>query len=137
MNKTLDRQELRQFGLRFAGVLAVLFGLLIPWFRFGLAAWPAWPMWPWIAAALVAAWAAVHPASVRFLYAPWMKFAAVAQWVNTRLIMLLLFYLVMLPIGLLLRLFGKDSMQRRFDPQAETYRVESEKQPPSHLEKPF
>jgi len=137
MKQGLDKKELRQFGMTFAVILAVLFGLLIPWFRFGFSNLQAWPTWPWIAAVLIFTWAVVHPASVRFLYAPWMKFATVAQWVNTRLIMLLLFYLVMLPIGLLLRLFGKDSMQRRFDPDADSYRVESDQRPAEHMEKPF
>ena len=137
MKTTLDNKELRQFGLMFALILAVLFGLLIPLIRYGVSQWSAWPLWPWITSLIIVAWSLLHAASLRLLYRPWMKFAAVAQWVNTRIIMLLLFYLVMLPIGLLLRLFGKDSMQRHFDPDADSYRVISEKRPPSHLEKPF
>lgn len=137
MKQTLNKQELRQFGLMFALVLALLFGLLIPWFRFGFAAVSSWPLWPYFASAAIATWALIHPSSVRYLYAPWMKFAAIAQWVNTRLIMLLLFYLVMLPIGLLLRLFGKDSMHRRFEADTDSYRIESEKPAPDHMEKPF
>ncbi|MDX1460237.1 MAG: SxtJ family membrane protein [Xanthomonadales bacterium] len=132
-----DRPGLRQFGLMFAAVLAVLFGVVIAGFRHGWTAWHAWPLWPWIVAGMIAAWALVHPASLKWLYRPWMRFAVVAGWINTRLIMLLLFYLVMLPIGLVMRLFGHDPMRRRFDPDAGSYRVESDKPSPGDLEKPF
>jgi hypothetical protein len=130
--KTID---LRKFGLLFALVLAMLFGVLVPMLRHG-AELSAWPAWPWIAAAAIAAWALAHPRSLTLLHTPWMKFAAVAQWVNTRLIMLLLFYLLVLPIGLLLRLFGKDPMQRKFE-AAGSYRVPSETRDPDHVERPF
>jgi len=128
-------KELRTFGLLFALMLAALFGALLPLVRHGTDI-SAWPAWPWAAAAAIAAWALVHPRSLRLLHAPWMRFAAVAQWVNTRLIMLLLFYLVILPIGLLLRLFGKDPMRRRFE-ATDSYRVESEAREPDHMEHPF
>lgn len=132
----LGKQELRKFGLMFALVLAVLFGLLIPLIRHGMVI-SNWPAWPWFGAIVIAAWAMLHPGSVRLLHTPWMKFATIAQWVNTRIIMLLLFYLVILPIGLLLRLFGKDSMQRRFKDSASTYRVPAESHGKDHMEKPY
>jgi hypothetical protein len=134
--KTPGPGEMRTFGLMFGTVLATLFGILIPLFRHGLE-FPLWPLWPWLAAMVPALWALAHPASLRLLYVPWMKFAAVAQWVNTRIIMLLLFYLVILPIGLLLRLFGKDAMRRRFQETAASYRVEAEQHDREHMEKPY
>ena len=146
-----NRQELRSFGLMFAAVLLGLFGLLIPLLRFG---WPEFmpalagsalpglgatqgPNWPWLGAVLIALWAVLHPASLTFLYRPWMKFAVVAAWLNTRLIMLLLFYGIILPIGLLRRIFGKDSMRRRFEPGAESYRVVPGEHDRNDMEKPF
>ena len=46
----------------------------------------------------------------KLLYWPsraWLAFAAVMGWLNTRLILALLFYLILTPLGLLLRLLGK------------------------------
>jgi hypothetical protein len=134
-----DRAGLRIFGLMFAGILAALFGLLIPLIRFGLAGLPLVtgnqsPAWPWWVAALLAL---VLPQSLVLLYKPWMKFAVIAQWINTRIILLILYYLIILPIGLIRRLLGKDSMQRKFDPGATTYRTLLGEADHNDMEKPY
>lgn len=138
----LNRSELRKFGLMFALVLAVLFGLLIPFVRHGFAMGVPLmdglgPHWPWYAAGTVAIWALILPQSLWLLHTPWMKFARLAQWVNTRIIMLILFYVIILPIGLLLKLFGKDSMHRKFENTAQSYRVKADARDNKHMEKPY
>ena len=50
---------------------------------------------------------------------------------------ILMFYGMFMPIGLVMRLFGKDGMARKLDEAAESYRVESAKPPAKNLEKPF
>jgi hypothetical protein len=42
------------------------------------------------------------------LYAYWMRFAMALGWVNTRILLFVFFVLVMGPISVLGRLFGKD-----------------------------
>ena len=139
----LSGRLLSQFGLKFGTVFSLVFGLLIPLIRHGRALGMPfsetgmWTAWPWITGLVIIAFALLYPAALRYLEKAWMKFAHVAQWVNTRIIMLLLFYVIILPIGLLLRLFGKDSMQRHFDKKADSYRVKHEAQDKSHMEKPF
>ena len=50
----LDPKGLRQFGLILGGILAVVFGLLLPWKW----EWNALPNWYWIGGgAVIAAWA--------------------------------------------------------------------------------
>ena len=125
MSKTvnkLDRKALRSFGLTFAAVLAVLFGILVPLVRFGLSEPGSWPIWPWIASGVVLLWGVIHPGSLILIYRPWMAFARVAQWVNTRIIMLLL---------------GKDAMHRRFDSTTDSYRVPADETETDHVEKPY
>jgi len=140
---TPGKAELRKFGFLFAIILASLFGLLIPLFRFGLPgglpfiAGSSASSWPWWVAGVIALLAALIPASLIWLYKPWMKFAVVAQWINTRLILLILFYLVILPIGLLRRLLGKDSMQRKMDKNATTYRTILGEADMNDMEKPY
>ncbi len=137
-----DKAGLRQFGLAFAVVLMALFGLLIPLIRFGLSGLPLVAnsqnsAWPWWAAAAIALLAILWPSSLIWLYRPWMKFAQIAQWVNTRIILLALYYFMILPIGLLRRLLGKDSMQRKFDRQLKSYRNELGKADHNDMEKPY
>jgi hypothetical protein len=42
-------------------------------------------------------------------------------WVVTHVIMALIFYLVVTPIGVIMRLTGRDPMERAFDRGAKTY----------------
>jgi hypothetical protein len=37
----------------------------------------------------------------------WMKFADVLGWINTRILLVLVYYLVVTPTGLVMRLFGR------------------------------
>ena len=50
----------------------------------------------------------ILPAVLKPLYFVWMTFAAILGWVMTRVILSLVFYLIITPIGLLTRLIGED-----------------------------
>ena len=143
LNLQPSRGELKKFGLIFGSFFGLVFGLAIPLLRHrGALGMPFsesgnWPAWPWLICAGVISWALLHPRSLTLLHRPWMKFARLAQWVNTRLIMLLLFYCMILPIGLIRRLLGKDSMRRKFDDQLQSYRIEQAPRDKEHMEKPY
>jgi len=61
------------------------------------------------------------------LYDLWMKFAAVLAWINTRLILILMFYLVFTPIGLIMRLFGSAQLGLRIEKDKRSYWVKNDK----------
>jgi hypothetical protein len=127
-----DRRELRNFGLVFAGGLVVFFGLLLPW----LFERP-WPLWPWIGAGMFAGTGLLLPGMLRPVFYVWMKLGHVLGWINTRIILGLVFFIVFAPVALMLRIFGKDPLHRKLDNEAGTYRVPSEKLPRERMEKPF
>jgi len=129
---TIDRNVLREFGLVTGGITGGLFGLLLPW----LFSRP-YPLWPWVICILLVSWALLLPATLGPLYRGWMKVGHLLGWINSRIILGIMFYLVILPIALLMRLAGKDTMSRRLDSEAQSYRVQSPKPSKNHLEKPF
>ena len=57
--------------------------------------------------ALFALLAAAAPRALVPLYKPWMRLAEALGWLNTRILLILIFYLVVTPIGLVLRLFRR------------------------------
>jgi saxitoxin biosynthesis operon SxtJ-like protein len=59
----------------------------------------------------------------------WMAFARALGRVNTGILLGLFFFLVLTPIGLILRLFGKDLLDQRMDRTAKTYWVKRETVP--------
>jgi len=63
----------------------------------------------------------VFPIVLKPLYIAWMKFAFILGWINTRLILIVLFFLVITPIGLLLKLLGKDLLDRKIDKKSPSY----------------
>jgi len=65
----------------------------------------------------------------RIVYKAWMKVAHAVSWALTRVILTIVFYLIMTPIGLIGRVFGKEFLDRSFDRDKETYWI-----PVSHEE---
>ena len=65
----------------------------------------------------------VLPASLRYVHQVWMKIGHVLGWINTRILLGVIFYGLITPMGLVMRLFGKDSMHRALVHEANTYRV--------------
>ena len=133
MKKALTHSELRHFGLTLAGAIAVVFGLILPWlFDDG------YPRWPWYAAFAIVLPALVWPRSLAPVYAVWRPVALVLGYVNTRIILGALFYLMIWPFGLALRVAGKLQYRPALDSKAASYRVaSSHPSKPDHYEKPF
>ena len=63
-------------------------------------------------ALLVLAGLAIPPAA-RAFHNGWMKLAEILGWVNSRVLLSLLFYGVLTPVKLLMRLVGRDPLRRR------------------------
>ena len=63
----------------------------------------------------------VIPVILKPLYWIWMIFATMLGWVMTRVILSLLFYVIIMPIGLIPRLFGKQFLELRWDISRNTY----------------
>ena len=107
----------RSFGLVFAGVFALI-GAFKLWR--GHAAGGVW-----CAVALVFLVLAVaRPKILAPLNHLWLKFGLLLHKIVNPIVMALMFYLAILPIGLLMQLFHKDPLRLRRDPQARSYWIE-------------
>lgn len=69
------------------------------------------------------------------IYRGWMYAAYPIGWTVSHVLMAIVFYLVITPIGLVMRLLGYDPMQRRLDRQAATYWVQ--RQPVTEVKRYF
>jgi hypothetical protein len=63
----------------------------------------------------------VKPALLTPLNRAWMKLAEILNKIVSPIVLGTMFYGVFAPIGIVMRLAGRDPMKRRFDPQARTY----------------
>lgn len=119
LNVEPSRRELRMF----AGVWLPAFFALVG----GLALY-----WGANLSIVVAIWLGVGsmslvgffvPAFIRPIFIGWMYAAFPIGWVISHLILALIYFLVITPIGLLMRATGRGPMQRRSDPSLRSYWV--------------
>ncbi len=136
MNPNTPQQEvslkqLRQFGWLMAGVFALV---------------TLWPlvvrgdgirMWAGIIAGIFGVLGTVFPTGLKPVYRGWMFFGEKIGWVNSRILLGLVFYGLVTPISWLMRLLGKRPLQLGFDPKADTYRVLKEARAADHVLKAF
>jgi hypothetical protein len=131
MPEPKSSKDLRSFGLLVGGVFALI-GVW-PLIRHGL------PVRTWalvLAGPLVLA-AIAFPRALRYPYRGWMFVGHCLGWVNTRILMTAVFYVMVTPAALVMRALKRDSMTRRLEPSASTYRVVKASRPASHLKHPF
>ena len=126
----LDRDGYRKFGLIMAVIIAVLFGLFLPWVFNA----ESYPLIPWYIAAVFTVWALVLPGTLGVIYKPWMIFGLGIGFINTRIILGAVFYLMFTPIAILLKLLGKDLLKRKTHTSDTSYWINSHKQPKEHME---
>jgi hypothetical protein len=124
-------KELRTFGLVLGALFAAFFGI-----------WPllrhrSSPLWPWIVAFILWLFALIWPASLSYLYRGWTRLGLALGWINTRVILTLLFAIAIVPLGFLMRLFGRDRMARKLDSDSASYRVPSRQRADKDMEHPY
>ena len=123
-----DVIELRKFGFIFAGIVVVLFGLLLP-FLFG----SSMPIWPWVIAAAFVLFALLSPAHLWFVYKPWMIFGHYMGLINSKIIICILFFILITPIAIVLKVLGKDFMGRRPLEEGDSYWKKADSRSTQHM----
>lgn len=130
LHESFDREEKvtgssdRGFGFVFAGFFALV--AIVRWWK-----GQAGPGWFAAAAGAMLILALLRPASLAPLNRLWTKLALLISKVMNPVIMGILFFLVVAPIGLLMRAFGKRPLALAFEPAAKTYWIE--RTPPAPL----
>ncbi|OGP14828.1 MAG: hypothetical protein A2052_08365 [Deltaproteobacteria bacterium GWA2_54_12] len=109
-----SKKELRAFGLSVGGVLIAAAVVLYLFGRGNFVYFAA-------AGIALAASGALVPAILLPLQKVWMSFAVIMGWCSTRVIIILLFVLVLTPIGLISRAFGKEFLDTGFDQSRKSY----------------
>jgi len=131
MRGDITPKQLRSFGWLVGGVFALL----------GL-----WPMvfrsegvrlWALVLAVLLIVPASVCPGSLKLPYTIWMVLGHALGWINTKIILGVVFYGLFTPVGLVMRMMGHDAMRRSFDPDADSYRIVSQPRLRSHMRQQF
>ena len=129
-HERFDRDDRTRMGSErgFAIVFAAVFLIIAAIKAFVAGSAPVW-VGVWVAlAAVMLALGFLWPLALRPLNIAWFRFGLLLHRIVSPLVMGLVFYGTVTPIGLLMRLFGKRPLRLRFDPAAESYWID--RQPP-------
>lgn len=104
----MPRRTILRFAIVVSGAL-----LLLAWVQRGRGA----PPWLWLGmlgiAVVLTLCALIAAPRLAPVYRGWMRFGEALAWVNTRVLLTLVFFLVVTPIGLVMRLFRRSPMATR------------------------
>ena len=105
MKENISNKVLREFGF----LICIAFPLLIGWFLPVLGGHPfrVWTLFISLPSGILAI---LKPGLLLYPYKLWMKIGHILGWVNSRLILGLVFLIVLQPISLIMRLFGHDPL---------------------------
>ena len=131
MNQDVSAKELRRFGLLVGGILNViglwpmlLYGESLRWWAVGLGG-------------LLLAIGGVLPLALAPLHKGWMWVGELLGWINTRILLSIVFYGMITPISIAFRLMGKDMKRQSIFETRPTYRVIRQPRPRSHMKYQF
>lgn len=131
MEQPTTIKDLRSFGL----LVGTVFGVI------GL-----WPMvfrgepmrlWAMVLGGTLILLGGVAPRLLAPAHKGWMWMGQILGWINTRILLGIVFYGLVTPIGLIFRLMGKDTVRRTFSEETQSYRVLRTPRPHSHMKNQF
>ena len=124
---------------RQAWILAMVLALFLT----GVPAWGWWRkgwdvsriLWGAGAGAAVLVFDAVARSWWLRFFALWMRFAEAISWVMNRVVLTVFYYLVLTPVGLVMRLVGKAPLDLAWGDRRKTYWIDKDSPPEPTLER--
>ena len=108
------KKQLREFGLTM-GIILVILG--------AIALWRGKPVYLYllVASGIFIGFGLGFPKPLKPIHKIWMSFSIIIGFFVSRLILSVLFYAVLTPIGLIMRIFGRDILDQRIDKNKHSY----------------
>jgi len=116
----MDKKTLRKFGITMGIAFLVISLLILAKSKHNL--WQLYAI-----SALFFMLGLVLPGSLKLAYTLWIRLVLMLAWINTRIILCLLFYLVFTPIAVVMKLFGADLLDKKIDKQKDSYWIKKER----------
>ena len=116
MDEIISKKQLREFGLLIGFGFPLLIGWLIPALTgHGFREWTLWVGFLGLIIGLTS------PSLLYYPYKFWMKVGVALGWVNSRIILGLVFIMILLPISVIMRRIGYDPLRTKLKDE-KTYR---------------
>ena len=117
MKNNISKKILRNFGILIGFAFPLIIGLILPTLvGHSFRSWTLWISFPSFILAIA------RPRLLHYPYIAWMKLGYILGWINSRIILGLVFLVVLQPIALVMRSFGYDPLRLKFNNFVKSYR---------------
>jgi len=117
-------KRIRKFAVTMAVAFSILGALVFFYFEKQTAGYVMWGM-----AGGMLVLGLPYPPLLWPIERGWYYFAFALGWINMRILLSAVFYVLFVPVGLFMKLIGRDPLDRKIDRSAETYWKEREQAP--------
>lgn len=126
-----SKKEYQQFGLTMTIAVSLFFAFILPWIFKKTVLCEALYF-----SLVIGVWTLILPNTLFIIYKPWMFIGNIVGFVNTRLILCIVYTAIFIPVSLVMKIAGIDPMTRKIagDRKA-TYWQTVKKQPKEHMER--
>ena len=108
MKKSISKKQLREFGFLIGFGFPIIIGWLIPVISGHL--FRTWSLWIGFPALILGI---LKPSLLSFPYRGWMAIGLALGWLNSRLILGLIYLVILLPISFIMRILGDDPLNKK------------------------
>ena len=107
MKVSIAKKQLREFGFLIGFGFPILIGWIIP--AVGGHVFRAWTLWIALPALMIGI---LKPRLLFYPYKGWMALGHALGWINSRIILGLVFFIVLQPIAFIMKIFGYDPLRQ-------------------------
>ena len=108
MIENISKKKLREFGYVLGFGFPIIIGWIIP--AISGHSFRSWTLWIGFLSLFLGI---LKPNLLFYPYTAWMKLGYILGWVNSRIILGLVYLLVLLPIALIMKIFGYDPLKEK------------------------
>ena len=121
--ETISKKQLRNFGVLIGFMLPLIIGFLIPFlsgnnFRY----------WTIFIGTLSLIFGLAFPKSLINIYKIWIKIGEILGYINSHIILGLVYFVILCPISFLMKIFGHDPLKKKFHNKKSYYEYCKEKE---------
>ena len=106
MKSEITKKQLKEFGFLIGITVPILFGFILP--KLGGYPFKSWTLAIGIPFLIICL---TKPILLFYPYKAWMQLGYILGWVNSRIILGLVFFIVLLPIAIIMRFIGHDPLR--------------------------
>ena len=108
MRTSISTKQLRDFGFLLGFGFPIIIGWLIPTITGHL--FRSWSLWIGCPALILGI---LKPSLLSYPYKGWMALGIALGWINSKLILGLVYLIILLPIAIFMKLFGYDPLRKK------------------------